>query len=79
MGEIEEIIGITNKDPSELKSPSNNKTSIMTPSGGKMKRKHGDDALDEEMSGKKMASEKNIMGDKPEITITLKTKEAEVA
>lgn len=79
MGEIEEIIGITNKDTTDLKSPTNNKTSIMTPSGGKLKRKHADEAHEEEMSGKKTASDKNIMGDKPEITITLKSKEAEVA
>jgi hypothetical protein len=79
MGEIEEIIGITNKETTDLKSNTNSKTSIMTPSGGKMKRKHADETLDEDIGGKKMAPEKNIMGDKPEITITLKSKEAEVA
>lgn len=82
MGEIEEIIGINNKDIiSELKT-SNNKTSIMTSSTGKsLKRKHDDEhtIVEEEASvGKKLATEK-IMDDKPEITITLKSKEAEVA
>jgi hypothetical protein len=74
MGDIEEIIGINNKDSSEqIKSP-NNKTSIMTTSGSKAhKRKHDDDS--HEYAEKKLAAEK-MMSDKPEITITLKAKEA---
>lgn len=76
MGDIEDIIGVNNKDDSKA----SNKTSIMTTSGGKtLKRKHDDDAHDEEIiAGKKLAPEKIIMGDKPEITITLKSKEADV-
>lgn len=82
MGEIEEIIGINKDTISELKT-SNNKTSIMTSSTGKsLKRKHDDEhaTIIEEEAGamKKLATEK-MMGDKPEITITLKSKEAEVA
>lgn len=79
MGEIEEIIGINTP---EMKT--SNKTSIMTPSsGGKsLKRKHDNEGVvaeDEEIGGKKLATEMKIMGDKPEITITLKSKETEVA
>lgn len=72
MGDIEDIIGI-NKDDSKT----SNKTSIMTTSGGKtLKRKHDEDGVDgENVGGKKLAPEK-IMG--PEITITLKSKEADV-
>lgn len=81
IGDIEEIIGINNKDTiSELKTTS--KTSIMTSSTGKsLKRKHDDEHAvveEEAIAGKKLATEK-MMGDKPEITITLKSKEAEVA
>lgn len=77
MGDIEDIIGVNNKDDSKA----SNKTSIMTTSGGKtLKRKHDEDAHDviddEGIGGKKLAAEKIIMGDKPEITITLKSKEA---
>lgn len=78
MGDIEDIIGVNNKDDSKA----SNKTSIMTTSGGKtLKRKHDEDAhdvMDDENigGGKKLAQEKIIMGDKPEITITLKSKEA---
>lgn len=83
MGEIEEIIGINNKDGVKT---SNNKTSIMTPSGGKsLKRKHEDEGdvaetneKEAEVGGKKLAPEMKII-DKPELTITLKSKEAEVA
>ena len=82
MGEIEEIIGINKDSISELKT--SNKTSIMTSSTGKsLKRKHDDEhnatIIEEEaVAVKKLATEK-MMGDKPEITITLKSKEAEVA
>jgi hypothetical protein len=77
MGDIEDIIGVNNKDDSKA----SNKTSIMTTSGGKtLKRKHDEDAHDvlddENVGGKKLAAEKIIMGDKPEITITWKSKEA---
>lgn len=75
MGDIEDIIGVNNKDDSKA----SNKTSIMTTSSGKtLKRKHDEDAHDanddETVGGKKLAP--GIMGDKPEITITLKSKEA---
>lgn len=78
MGDIEDIIGVNNKDDSKA----TNKTSIMTTSGGKtLKRKQEEDAHDvmddEIIAAKKLAPEK-IMGDKPEITITLKSKEADV-
>lgn len=70
MGDIEDIIGVNNKDDSK-----STKTSIMQMSGGKtLKRKHDDDI--EDGAEKKLATDK-IMGDKPEITITLKSKEAE--
>jgi len=74
MGDIEEIIGINNKDNFDKEQKSSIKTSIMTTSGMKtLKRKHDDDA--HELAEKKFAAEK-IFNDKPEITITLKGKEA---
>jgi hypothetical protein len=77
MGDIEEIIGINNKDIlDQSKSP--NKTSIMTTSSGKtLKRKHEDDSViyaEDENPEKRIAH----LSDKPEITITLKAKETDV-